>query len=171
MVDPYTQNLLDEFACRRLIEKYWWTESRRDAAGLTALFTEDGRWGAAVGRDAITAQADGFFAMMRPIAENPTSFGGVNIEVDGDEAAGFVHGIAHLVLPQSDGATKVVVVDATYDVRFRREQGEWRISSLVGPGDPNIPHGASFQFEARGTAIDFGMPAESEHNAGDVVAG
>ncbi|WP_067650693.1 nuclear transport factor 2 family protein [Nocardia harenae] len=164
MLDSYTQLLLDEFACRRLIEKYWWTENARNAAELAALFTEDGRWGAAVGREAVTAQAEGFFAMMAPIAKNPTGFGGVDIRVDGDEATGFVHGIAHLVLPQDGGGTKIVVVDALYDVRFRREQGEWRIALLTGIDAPETPHDSSFQFEAPGTVIDHGMP--QAHAAG-----
>jgi hypothetical protein len=158
MLDPYTQRLLDEFACRRLIEAYWYAEGVRDAELCADQFTDDGRWGSAVGRDELVAQGQGYWEMMGGIARNPTSVGSINIEVDGDRARGFCHGIAHLVLPQSDGGTKIVVVDALYDLEFRRQRGEWRIARMTGLENPDAPHDASFQFEAPGTAIDFGMP-------------
>lgn len=31
-----------------------------------------------------------------------------------------MHGIAHLVLPQAEGPDRIVVVDAIYDLEFRR---------------------------------------------------
>jgi len=162
MSDGYTQRLLDEFACRRLIEAYWHAEDRRDAETLADLFTADGRWGSARGRDALVAQGRGFFDMMTGIATNPTGFAGFDVRVEGDRATGFVHGIAHLVIPQATGPAKIVVVDAVYDLEFRREQGEWRIARMCGVEDPATPHDATFQFEAPATAIDFGMPATAD---------
>jgi ketosteroid isomerase-like protein len=161
MLDQYAQRLLDEFACRRLIEAYWYTESRRDADALADLFTADGRWGSATGREELVTQAQGFFTMMAGIAQNPTGFAGVDLRVDDDHATGFVHGIAHLVVPRDGGPTTIVVVDAVYDLEFRREAGEWRIARMCGLVDPSAPHDATFQFEAPATAIDFGMAAVS----------
>jgi len=156
-LDPHTQELLDEYACRRALERYWYWMNERDIDHVVESFTEDGRWGAAVGRDAQLAQGKAFFDAMGVIDRMATAPGSILIEVDGDTATGFVQGIATLVRRRSDGSQAVTVTDALYYLEFRRERDGWRISSMRGKKNPEAPHDDSFQFNADMAVIDHGM--------------
>ena len=156
-LDPYTQRLLDEYGCRRLMERYGYALAQKDPDMLAQIFTEDGRYGSAVGRDAIRTQAVGFFGMMDRHEQNAMAISGINIEVDGTKAKGFVHGVAHMVVAKKDGSKQFILIDALYHLEFVREPEGWLISSMTGSDAPDRPHDGSFQVNLPLAAIDHGF--------------
>jgi len=132
--------------------------NERDAAGVAGAFSEDGNWGAVVGREAIRAACEaGFGTALAHIERLATAPGSIHIEFDGDTATGFVQGLATLVIRRSDGSKRVSVTDALYYLQWRREPEGWRISSMTGKQAPELPHDASFQFNVPMATIDHGM--------------
>lgn len=158
-MDGYYKTLLDEYACRRLQERYWRALSEHDANGLANGFTADGQWGSAKGRDAIIEAAEQIFEGLDALQFMSTSVGSIRIDIDGDSASGSIEGIAHHVVKGKAGP-RIVVADALYYLQWKREADGWKIASMTGKLHPDALHDGAFQFNLPMATIDYGIPAE-----------
>ena len=149
--------LLDQLACKTLHDTYSYAEIVRDADLLAGIFTDDGVWGEARGREAVRAQACAFFELMEPLASLRIAPAGWHVDVDGDAAVGrfFVSSTIKVVTP--DGGERIVVCDADYHVEFVRTDDGWRIAVMRGPVGAQLPHDSTLQGEMPSVPIDFGM--------------
>ena len=158
-MNDYYQLLLDEYACRRLQERYWRALSEHDADGISAVFTADGRWGSAKGRDAILEAARSLFLSLDALEFMSTHVGSIRIEVNGDKATGAIEGIAHHVV-RGDREPRIVVANALYYLDYVKTKNGWLISSMTGKLNPSDLHDAAFQFNVPMAAIDYGLPPQ-----------
>jgi ketosteroid isomerase-like protein len=121
------RRLIDEAEIKRLGLRYAQAVDRRDAAGLTGLFTPDGVIeGAGVamhGHEAIgkvPARVEGRFDKTYHTVFNQL------VAAVGDAAEGEVYSMAHHLKRQEDGRVSDLVMAITYRDRYARTADGWR---------------------------------------------
>jgi ketosteroid isomerase-like protein len=141
------RRMADQWACQKLHERYWYAEAARDVDMVCSVFTEDARYGHAVGVVAIRDTVQGYMGDMGNIAENyhliPIA---TDISVDGDTAEGEVRGVGFIRLRQPDGSEKVMGLGVGYVDRFARTSDGWRICSMHGIEDTEAAHDTTWSF-------------------------
>jgi hypothetical protein len=123
------QRLVDEAEIKRLGLGYAQAVDRRDAAALTALFTQDGiieslgverRGHEQIGR--IPARLDRLYDRTYHTVFNQT------VTFDGAAADGEVYSMAHHLKQQEDGRTSDHIMAITYRDRYVRTESGWRFA-------------------------------------------
>jgi hypothetical protein len=147
--------LLDNLACRTLVETYDIAEILRDPDLFASVWTEHAEFGDIKGRDNIRAASVDFFKKMEPITELRKSPAGWHVKVDGDTAEGIFYIVAQLKVPQPDGTIKILHSDAGYKVTFERTSDGWRIAKLGGIKDPSAFHDVDIQAQLIYEAVSF----------------
>jgi ketosteroid isomerase-like protein len=141
------RRMADQWACQKLHERYWYAEAARDVDMVCSVFTDDARYGRAIGIEAIRETVQGYMAAMSNIAENyhliPIA---ADISVDADTAEGEVRGVGFIRLRQPDGSEKVMGLGVGYVDRFLRTPDGWRICSMHGIEDTEAAHDTTWSF-------------------------
>ena len=121
-LDAEHQVVLDELACRRLLERYSYAEIARDPDLFASVWTEDALFGKVRGRDNIRDACLEFLKHMETIRELRISPAGAHVEVDGDAAIGTYFVVSHLCVPSEEGPERVMIFDASYHAEFARTE-------------------------------------------------
>jgi uncharacterized protein (DUF1330 family) len=126
------QALLDERAIERVLVRYARGVDRCDEALIASVYHEDSydEHGSFRGTGAEFAK---WVVVLLSSAFEATSHRMSNVDIDlcGDEARVESYVLAHHETRAGEGAAKLVVVGARYLDRFRRLDGEWKISRRV----------------------------------------
>jgi|SRR5438067_3429360 len=125
----------DDLALRALAYAYARAMDRRDVDLLLTAFTPDARlalFDPADGPDPVMERVghDALAAMVGRIARYDRTYhfvGNAVYDVDGDDATGEVHGIAHHLTRDGDGVGTDRVMLIRYDDRYHRGDDGWRI--------------------------------------------
>lgn len=135
--DEAVRRLADREAIAGLVARYARAVDGRDAGGVAACFTPDGRFGSADGTVAVEGRAALVAFYADALADGPPSLhlmGNVAIELMGDTAAVQVDAAVH----RWPAGGRVEVRGVTYRDRVRRVGGAWlmeeRRHTLVGVG-------------------------------------
>lgn len=135
MSDEKLQMLLDKDEIRDLIAKYAQGADNFDADMYMSVFTPDfeiefsnfgvSARGMAEWREALASdKLRPLIAYHRETSTHITS--NEVIDVNGDEATGFIHCVAHII-GTKDGEPYSTLHGLTYEDRYRRIQGLWKI--------------------------------------------
>jgi uncharacterized protein (TIGR02246 family) len=133
------QELVDRLALRHLVEAYARGADRRDAEGMAALFTEDGRLAIYDGQPGTaepTADRHGRAAIAAAMTglnryEVTTHLlGQQTVELDGDRATGETYCLAHH-LSHRDGTRENRVMSIRYLDTYVRADGRWLIEERL----------------------------------------
>ena len=154
-LDAEHQVVLDELACRRLLERYSYAEIARDPDLFASVWTEDALFGKVRGRDNIRDACLEFLKHMETIRELRISPAGAHVEVDGDAAIGTYFVVSHLCVPSEEGPERVMIFDASYHAEFARTAEGWRISRLCGIKDPDEFHDLDIRATVVNAGVDF----------------
>ena len=145
------RNMADQWACQKLQERYWYAEATRNADDILSVFTEDARYGSVQGKAEIRKTIDKYMGeLMTPVAENyhivPIV---VNIDVNGDHAAGDIRGVGFIRVTEAGSNDKMLVMGIGYRNEFTRTSDGWRISAMRGiESGFTIAHDTTWQFVA-----------------------
>lgn len=129
MIDPNA----DDYAVRRVLERYYSCIDRRDWSGLAECFTEDV---AATYNSHGAEKLDGLPALIERLKVVSRFFASNHvmsntfITVDGDAAEAVTMTIAHLVR-SSDPASEILVRGIRYDDGLVRRDGIWKIRRRI----------------------------------------
>ncbi len=133
------QELLDRLALRRLVEAYAHGADRRDAQGMAALFTEDGRLAIYEGQPGTaepTTERRGrpdIASAMKGLNRYEVTthlLGQQSVDIDGDRATGETYCLAHHVSTR-DGTRENRVMSIRYLDHYVRSDGRWLIDERV----------------------------------------
>jgi hypothetical protein len=152
--DDHTK-LLDALACRTLQETYSFAEITRNPDLFASVWTEDARFGRVQGRDAIRQTAIGFFKTMEPISELRVSLAGWHVDVAGDVAHGQFYIVSQLKIPQPDGTSRILHMDAGYRTDFERTKEGWRIARMGGIKNPDDFHDTAIKAQLAYEDVSF----------------
>jgi SnoaL-like domain len=131
-----TLDAADRLALRDLVDRYGLAIDERDISALAAMFIEDGRLTGFVSSH--TAPDYDFHGRdeIRGLSERwifPQTFhhvGNVILQPSGTGATGKVYCLAHHLVPDDRALVDRMLV-VTYDDRYEREGGEWKLAARV----------------------------------------
>jgi ketosteroid isomerase-like protein len=123
------KRLIDEAEIKALALSYAQAVDRRDAAALTALFSEDGTIGGLDVDDRGVEQIKKIPARLtRRFDQTYHTVFNHLITVSGDTAQGEVYSTAHHLKRQDDGRTSDYIMVITYRDRYVRQAAGWRFA-------------------------------------------
>lgn len=152
------RQMADQWACQKLHEKYWYAEAVRDVDMVCSVFTDDARYGKAVGIDEIRSTVEGYMrGMDGSVLENFHIIPIVtNLEVKGDTARGEIRGVAFIRIKRTDGTESVLGMGIAYLDEFLRTKTGWKISAMRGiESGFDAAHDTTWQFAAENAAVPF----------------
>ncbi len=124
------RRLLDEAACRTLVERYAYAVDWMNWPGLEALFWSDAQFDFGMWSGDLAAYLPWVAALEQGYARRLHMFAIPRLEIDGDGGRAEV-GVGMFVRSIDDaGAGQDDLMFGRYQFRFARREGQWRITSL-----------------------------------------